>query len=61
MAEQVRRRDGADRATTDARGPRPRRLLRLLLRVVTPRSPAVLVMERDGRLVCERVGERSPG
>lgn len=32
----------------------PRGLLALLRRVVTPRAPAIVVMERDGRMVCHR-------
>lgn len=33
-------------------------LLALLRRAIAPRAPVVLVMERDGRLVCARVRSR---
>lgn len=59
MAEIGGQRSGADRGATDAGAPRTRTLLSILRRVVAPRAPSVLVMERDGRLVCERVDERS--
>lgn len=52
MAENGRRRGSADRAGAEPVRPGPRSLIGLLRRVIAPRSPAVLVMERDGRLVC---------